>query len=981
MPFLEATIYKDAPQLQEPKFLAAPVDRQIEFLNNDFLPAVDPDFASAGPAEREDYIKTQVLPLLAQPKLQRSAVNTQEIMNPTGAPQRMNAPNPLTGFVQQVEQFRQNPLVQGLERARDIYQYGNSRLADSFLLDYSQFAKGQEAAQPFLKDDPIAQAYGNAGSLVGNLLPFILGGGAVSAGAKGLGRAALPYTSNIARAAVPGIKTALARPAVKAASLLQSSSLPARIIKDAALFGGVEALKSNPENQLDFGKRIQNAGTGALTGAAFPIATNLGGKVLKFGASIFKPATGPIGLNGIKSQNIKAVSKVSQDEMVKLFYNIQRLLTDIRDGIHLMPDMKPKEYAQIVKTLDRIQKSLKSGKTIIKPKELKYIDRLVNNKRLQAMVKTRKAEGYKPQTKETLEQAKARISAKETSKNIEERIGKKQLQSKAEVNVDEADLKANTPEAKVQEPEYETVEVTKKVKRKVTRPKPEVQAQIDKIKKELTDDKKHFENRAKGAARSLDEYELKTLKGRALSAAAEIRKLIQGESLEEVEGGLTGKELQTLINRMEGNYIGKPVLANGQKGKVVGNSFGKVRVQIKGEIRSFEPKEITPQPVPKGESGLITQEVEVEVTEYVQRLKEKPKEKAEPLSPRKEHAQLTGTVTEMVDQGLEGTGLTYKEAKAAHAEIQELGSAESDPRIIKIKDQKRELGQGRDAETKAKRAKLDAKIEEIKQERNEVRSQLDGIHPNVREVLGTDWDGKSPTATQLPVNEKQLTRDQIEGIVTEEKTQKVLDKIDEAMRNGNSVRLEYAAEETGRTGGIEAAATLTKSGNVKTKVSTFTPTHYTEVIKDGKKYVTVQGYREGGEIGHYYLTESPKGSVIQKVVKVLDTEHTVGVHPNVYLGPRKFKVADVLKREVTSEGPIKTSEAISVIQEATQNLDKVFKLADDTSISKNLRDDLKKLQAKESWNASDIKKFQRIVQDKKVLPIVCNTLGLTHGGM
>jgi hypothetical protein len=85
----------------------------------------------------------------------------------------------------------------------------------------------------------------------------------------------------------------------------------------------------------------------------------------------------------------------------------------------------------------------------------------------------------------------------------------------------------------------------------------------------------------------------KNIKGSAMKTAAEKRKVIQGDSLETVPGGLTGKELTAKIERLKSNYIGKPVIVDGQNAKVVSNPFGKVKVQFAdGSTKTVEAKEV-----------------------------------------------------------------------------------------------------------------------------------------------------------------------------------------------------------------------------------------------------------------------------------------------------------------------------------------------------------------------------------------------------
>jgi hypothetical protein len=75
--------------------------------------------------------------------------------------------------------------------------------------------------------------------------------------------------------------------------------------------------------------------------------------------------------------------------------------------------------------------------------------------------------------------------------------------------------------------------------------------------------------------------------------AAEVRKAIQGDSLEYVEGGFTSKELANAKKREATNYVGKKVTTPYGEGTIAKNSFGKVGVEFAdGEIKYLEPSEV-----------------------------------------------------------------------------------------------------------------------------------------------------------------------------------------------------------------------------------------------------------------------------------------------------------------------------------------------------------------------------------------------------
>ena len=90
----------------------------------------------------------------------------------------------------------------------------------------------------------------------------------------------------------------------------------------------------------------------------------------------------------------------------------------------------------------------------------------------------------------------------------------------------------------------------------------------------------------------------KKLKAEGMRYAAKKRELIQGDSLEPVDGGLTTKELKAKNDRLKGNYIGKTVNTPDGTGIVRANPFGKVAVEFTDEngkktSKTYDKKDIT----------------------------------------------------------------------------------------------------------------------------------------------------------------------------------------------------------------------------------------------------------------------------------------------------------------------------------------------------------------------------------------------------
>lgn len=77
------------------------------------------------------------------------------------------------------------------------------------------------------------------------------------------------------------------------------------------------------------------------------------------------------------------------------------------------------------------------------------------------------------------------------------------------------------------------------------------------------------------------------IKGNAMRIAAEKRNVIQGDWLISVPGGLTQIELDNKIKKLKSNYIGKKVIVNDNKGKIIGASFGRIGVKFENGETSY----------------------------------------------------------------------------------------------------------------------------------------------------------------------------------------------------------------------------------------------------------------------------------------------------------------------------------------------------------------------------------------------------------
>lgn len=261
---------------------------------------------------------------------------------------------------------------------------------------------------------------------------------------------------------------------------------------------------------------------------------------------------------------------------------------------------------------------------------------------------------------------------------------------------------------------------------------------------------------------------------------------------------------------------------------------------------------------------------------------------------------------------------------------------------------------------------LKKKPKELTEAQKEIRGHIKTVRNSepINEELGI--------YKQRPVDEsRQLLHGQVKDSIPEEH-QGIASKINEAIEKDKAVRVEYKAEITGRS---DKVAKVTKTGNIKIEPTTFTPTHFSKT-KNGK--VMAQGYNDRGHFVSYHLAPSESGSQIVKAGTVTDKAFK-GEYPNRVYGQREFRAEDILSRGLRSEqGFVKTSEAIKTLEQASQNIEKVFSLIDSGKLSPEANTSLKELMSTEKWTQKHLNKFTKTLRSKEFKKQVCNILGLTH---
>ena len=141
----------------------------------------------------------------------------------------------------------------------------------------------------------------------------------------------------------------------------------------------------------------------------------------------------------------------------------------------------------------------------------------------------------------------------------------------------------------------------------------------------------------------------KRIKGVAMQNAAEIRKVIQGDALIDIEGGLTSKELSALTNRLRSNYIGKKVSVDGKEGTIFGNAYGKIGVEFTDGTKQYVEKNLIK---PLEDIDSIIQEQQRMYEQYKQEVAPEPQKQAveQPIKKSKQRLKLEKRLSELQEQ-------------------------------------------------------------------------------------------------------------------------------------------------------------------------------------------------------------------------------------------------------------------------------------------------------------------------------------------
>lgn len=191
-----------------------------------------------------------------------------------------------------------------------------------------------------------------------------------------------------------------------------------------------------------------------------------------------------------------------------------------------------------------------------------------------------------------------------------------------------------------------------------------------------------------------------------------------------------------------------------------------------------------------------------------------------------------------------------------------------------------------------------AKLEKLMQKDN----------PNVDAVLGTQFDLKTGKGQQKSVGALHYTLDQIEEEASQYNSvhQGWMKVIDEAMRKGLKVKINYIAEKNGHT-----------STYRHKEVSPYA----WKVTKKGE--VTFKAYNPDGHETTYHIRDTEGISkLIDKPEIVEGSKAFKGVESNVYHGPQEYNLHDVLSRPKRQD-PVKDSDLQAMIEETRKTLENV----------------------------------------------------------
>ena len=264
-------------------------------------------------------------------------------------------------------------------------------------------------------------------------------------------------------------------------------------------------------------------------------------------------------------------------------------------------------------------------------------------------------------------------------------------------------------------------------------------------------------------------------------------------------------------------------------------------------------------------------------------------------------------------------------------------------------------------------AKMQATIAdmEYRAQLQSLSDQMDTIHPEVRKAWEFDYDPQTKLAMQKEGADAEAAggrtlkrfEDVSEGLP--ENLYNRAKMVEDAAKRGASLRIDADTEITGATSRVSQRE-VTPIGFYRTK--------------DG--HVGFTAYNDDGHLANYYITPkaNPDTGMISQVksVEILGSEKFRGEYANVYLGPREFRVDDILKRPPRMEG-VTTSQARQTLRKAAG----VFNNPELQALNPRVKDLMDQISKNpDRMTIEDVKNIEELLTaDRKVLKAACEILG------
>lgn len=341
------------------------------------------------------------------------------------------------------------------------------------------------------------------------------------------------------------------------------------------------------------------------------------------------------------------------------------------------------------------------------------------------------------------------------------------------------------------------------------------------------------------------------------------------------------------------------------------------------------------------------------------------------------------------------SGRVLKTARQARAEI----SAETDP--VRLRNQllkaAAELGEETPASLRktlaAKIKKLNkenpnnldiaqsnALLDELNLRRTKLKASKLDSHPNLSDVLKSEFDVKTGLGKQIPAEDSLLTLDAVGPALKRygPRLRGYAKTLEQAAQEDKAVKMDYNAEAVGHTsrGGRQQEFSpkgfkITNDGQVMV-VGYNENRHWTSLhLHEGKgKKVKLPVLNEQKQITGY---RDPSAIVSEPVI--LDKPAYEGPRAGAYKEAGEYTVEDALNAP-TREEAIAKRDLNKVSIQASMAMDNIIQQARAAELPEPMLTKLADVAKERGATVSDFKAIKRYLEDNKVLKIMCSILGL-----